>query len=67
MTRSIPGKAKRAKARKAKKPRAAPPPRPELNAASRAQLGADDEKRSYRPKAEDASVEDPLRDWPEDE
>lgn len=52
--------AKRRKARTAKKPRAAPLPRPELSAASRAQL---DTRRSP---AKRESVEDPLRDWPED-
>ncbi len=37
----------------------------ELNAAGRAQLGRDEEKRPYRPREDDASVEDPLKDWPE--
>lgn len=41
------------------------PGQPDLNAASRAQLGRDADQRAYRPQAEDASVEDPLRDWPE--
>ena len=41
-------------------------PRPELNEASRAQLGPDEEKRPYRPRKDDASVEDPLKDWPEE-
>ena len=59
-------KAKRRKSRKASKPRTGPP-RPELNAASRAQLGNDREARDYRPKEDDASVEDPLRDWPEED
>jgi hypothetical protein len=58
---------KAARARKAKKPRAAAVPHPELKAVSRAQLGPDVEQRSYRPKADDASVQDPLRDWPEDD
>jgi len=40
--------------------------RPELNEASRAQLGPDEEKRPYRPRADDASVEDPLEDWSQD-
>ncbi len=40
--------------------------RPELNQASRALLGADEEKRPYRPRADDASIEDPLEDWPQD-
>jgi hypothetical protein len=42
------------------------PGQPDLNAASRAQLGRDAERRAYRPQAEDASVQDPLRDWPEE-
>lgn len=42
------------------------PGRPDLNAASRAQLGRDAERRAYRPQTEDASVQDPLRDWPEE-
>lgn len=49
-----------------KKRRAAARPRPELNEASRAQLGPDEEKRPYRPRADDASVEDPLEDWSQD-
>jgi hypothetical protein len=55
------------KARKAKKARAEPVQHPELKAASRAQLGNDRDARAYRPKADDASVEDPLGDWPEEE
>jgi hypothetical protein len=54
------------KLNKPNKPRAAARPRPELNEASRAQLGPDEEKRPYRPRADDASVEDPLEDWPQD-
>jgi hypothetical protein len=55
---------------KRKKERSKPEPRstpqPELNEASRAQLGRDEEKRPYRPREDDeASVQDPLRDWPE--
>jgi hypothetical protein len=42
-------------------------PRPELKEAGGAQLGRDEERRPYRPRAEDASIEDPLRDWPEEE
>jgi hypothetical protein len=42
-------------------------PANDLNAGSRAQLGPDDEKRPYRPATDDASIEDPLQDWPEDE
>lgn len=49
-----------------KKRRAAARPRPELNEASRAQLGPDAEKRPYRPRADDASVEDPLEDRSQD-
>ncbi|HEX6268125.1 MAG TPA: hypothetical protein VFZ81_14670 [Burkholderiales bacterium] len=59
-------KGRRRQPRKAKKLRDAAAPRPELNAASRAQLGRDEEKRPYRPAADDASVQDPLRDWPEE-
>ena len=39
----------------------------ELRAASPAQLGPDAEARRYRPSEEDASVEDPLGDWPGDD
>jgi hypothetical protein len=38
----------------------------ELGASSRALLGEDADARKMRPQREDASVEDPLRDWPED-
>jgi hypothetical protein len=41
-------------------------PQPELKEVSRAQLGPDEEQRPYRPRADDASVEDPLEDWPEE-
>ena len=47
-------------------PRPQTRPRPELNEAGRALLGRDESKRPYRPREEDASVEDPLEDWPED-
>jgi len=52
--------------KKKKKKQRAPqtPPQPELNEAGRAQLGRDEEKRAYRPREDDASVEDPLEDWP---
>ena len=50
-----------------KKPKAEPRLRPELKEASRAQLGPDEERRPYRPRDEDASVEDPLGDWPKEE
>lgn len=56
-------KRKRKQAGKRADPR---PPANDLNAVSRAQLGRDEEKRVYRPPADDASVEDPLKDWPED-
>lgn len=51
------------------KPKGQPqrPPQPELNQASRAQLGPDQEKRPYRPREDDASIEDPLRDWPKED
>jgi hypothetical protein len=52
------------KPKTSKKPQAPARPRPELNEASRAQLGPDEEKRPYRQRADDASVEDPLEDWP---
>ena len=55
------------KRRKPKRSRAEPAARPELKAAGRAQLGRDDERRPYRPRAEDASIEDPLQDWPKEE
>jgi hypothetical protein len=57
---------RRKSTRKKKKRTALPPPQPELNEASRAQLGRDEEKRPYRPRQDDASIEDPLKDWPED-
>jgi hypothetical protein len=38
----------------------------ELGAAPRALLGRDEESRAVRPRKDDASVEDPLGDWPED-
>ena len=59
-------KARRKKARKANKPRYGGVPHPELKAASRAQLGRDEEKRAVRPPQADASIEDPLQDWPAD-
>jgi hypothetical protein len=54
------------KKKKRKKPQPRTEPRREPNETSRAQLGPDEEKRPYRPREEDASIEDPLRDWPED-
>jgi hypothetical protein len=58
---------KRRKVRKPACARAEAAARNDLKAASRAQLGPDEEKRPYRPMPDDASIEDPLRDWPEDE
>lgn len=61
----------RRKRRKARKPRrmqdAPGAMRNDLNAAGRAQLGPDEEKRPYRPPQYDASIEDPLHDWPEED
>lgn len=57
----------RKEARKPRQARSAAPPRNDLNAASRAQLGCDEEKRPYGPLADVASIEDPLRDWPEED
>ena len=56
----------RRKKKRERRPRTAPQPQPELNEASRAQLGPDEEKRPHRPRKSDASVEDPLEDWPSD-
>jgi len=56
------------KRRKAKRRRpAGSAAQPGLKAVSRAQLGPDDERRPYRPREEDASIEDPLQDWPKEE
>ena len=38
----------------------------ELSASPRALLGRDEDERAVRPRKDDASVEDPLGDWPED-
>ena len=38
----------------------------ELGADPRALLGRDEDARTVRPRKDDASVEDPLGDWPED-
>ncbi|HEX9182982.1 MAG TPA: hypothetical protein VF876_06955 [Burkholderiales bacterium] len=38
----------------------------ELGAEPRALLGRDEDARAVRPRKVDASVEDPLGDWPED-
>jgi hypothetical protein len=56
----------RPRKRKAGKPRPERTPAPELNLASRAQLGRDAQARPYRPAEDDASIEDALHDWPED-
>lgn len=60
----------RSKKRKPPVARRARPPggnREELKAAPRALVEPEDEpRRKPRPPAEDASVEDPLGDWPED-
>ena len=58
---------KRSKARKPRRTQKAAPSRNDLNAASRAQLGADPERRPVRPPQDDASIEDPLQDWPDNE
>jgi len=55
------------KRRKEKRPRTESAARPELKAAGRAQLGPDEERRPYRPREDDASIEDPLQDWPKEE
>jgi len=60
-------KRKRKRAVRAVKPRAEGNGAEDLNAESRALLRGDDKPRSVRPKpGDDASVEDPLQDWPED-
>lgn len=38
----------------------------ELAAEPRALLGRDEDARAVRPRKDDASVQDPLGDWPED-
>jgi hypothetical protein len=38
----------------------------EFGASPRALLGRDEDARAVRPRRDDASVEDPLGDWPED-
>jgi hypothetical protein len=58
---------KRKRAVRAMKPRAEGNGAEDLNAESRALLRGDDKPRSVRPKpGDDASVEDPLQDWPKD-
>ena len=58
---------RRRKVRKPRKTGSPVTPGNDLNAVSRAQLGPDEEKRPYRPAPDDASIEDPLQDWPQDE
>jgi hypothetical protein len=66
----MPSKRKRARGKRAVravKPRGERIGAEDLNAESRALLRGDDKPRSVRPKpGDDASVEDPLLDWPED-
>jgi hypothetical protein len=60
-------KRKRKRAVRAVQPRSERAGAEDLNAESRALLRGDDKPRSVRPKpGDDASVEDPLQDWPED-
>jgi hypothetical protein len=60
-------KRKRKRAVRAVKPRGERTGNQDLNAESRALLRGDDKPRSVRPApGDDASVEDPLKDWPED-
>ncbi len=60
-------RSKRKRPAVAVKPRAESAGGEELNAESRALLRGDDKPRNVRPKpGDDASVEDPLQDWPED-
>jgi hypothetical protein len=58
---------KRRRAARAGQTRSDRPRAEDLTAESRALLGEKDTPRRMRPEpAADASVEDPLRDWPED-
>jgi hypothetical protein len=60
-------KKRSAERRRLLRPAKAPPARRDgLRAVSRAQLGRDEEARPYRLREDDASVEDPLGDWPEE-
>jgi hypothetical protein len=60
-------KRKRRRATRAAQPRSDRPGAEDLNAESRALLGRQDKPRRMRPEPrDDASVEDPLRDWPVD-
>ena len=53
--------------RKAKSSQRSAVPRPELQKLSRAQVGPDEEQRPYRPRPDDASIEDALEDWRDEE
>ena len=53
--------------RKAQAPQRSAVPRPELKQVSRAQVGADEKQRPYRPRPDDASIEDALEDWRDEE
>jgi hypothetical protein len=60
-------KHKRRRTVRAVEPLAARAGAEDLNAESRALLRGDDKPRRVRPQpAEDASVQDPLQDWPQD-
>jgi hypothetical protein len=65
---TLPSRRRRKKPASRAKQRGAPPPvREDLRAASRAQVGRDEEARPPRPRDDDASIEDPLGDWPAEE
>lgn len=67
MSRKIARPKRRTRAARKGRRASAPAATPGLNAESRAQLGPDPERRPYRPREEDASIEDPLQDWPKDD
>lgn len=59
-------KRKRKRTARAAQPRGERPGAEDLNAESRALLGrADKPRRMWPEPSDDASVEDPLKDWPE--
>ena len=60
------GKARRKRRGRRAPAVAAPGSAQGLSAESRALLGRDDEQRPMRPAQDDASVQDPLGDWPEE-
>ena len=60
------GKAKATRRAKARGAGRRPARAEELSASPRALLGRDEDARAVRPRRDDASVEDPLGDWPED-